>query len=58
MGVDLRRLHARMTHEFLDGADISAAFEHVGREAVAERVAGGRFFDACGANGTLYLALN
>jgi hypothetical protein len=44
--VDLRRLHACVSHEFLHRADVRAGIEHVRGEAVAEGVARGRFLDA------------
>ena len=40
--VDHRSLHITMPHQFLDGADVLAAFQQVCGKRVAERVGGGR----------------
>src|SRR6185437_5993953 len=41
-GINLRRRQRRVAEQFLDGAQIAAAAQQVGREAVAERVRGRR----------------
>lgn len=55
--VDHRRGHVTVAEKFLDGADVAAVLEQVGRERVAEGVAGGALGDARGehsaANGAL-----
>jgi len=43
VGVDHGRFNVAVAEQFLDGADIVAAFYEVGREGVAEGVAGGSF---------------
>lgn len=40
MGVDHGRLHALVTQEFLQGPDVVAGRQKVGREGVAQRMAG------------------
>ena len=46
MGVDHGGRDVAVAEELLDGADVVAGFEEVGREAVAEGVAGRRFGEA------------
>ena len=46
MGVDLGGFHVAVAEEFLDGADIVAVFDEVGREGVAKGVAAYPFGDA------------
>ena len=41
MGVDHRRFHIAMTQQLLNSSNVIAAFEHVGRKGMPERVARG-----------------
>ena len=58
MRVDLRGFHARMTHEFLHGADIGASFDEVRGKAVAEGVTGCGSVDARGLHRQFYASLH
>ena len=46
VGVDHRRAHVIVAEQLLDGADIVAGLEEVGREAMAQRVATGGLEDS------------
>ena len=47
LGVDHRRFDIAMAQQLLDGSNIIAAFEHVGRKRMPERVACGSFREPC-----------
>ncbi len=47
MGINHRRLDVTVAEEFLHRPDIVAALDEVGRERVAEGVAGSALGDAC-----------
>ena len=47
LGVDLGGVEAGVAEELLDVADIGAGLVHVGRAAVAQKVAGSRLGNAC-----------
>ncbi len=53
MRVDLSRLDALVPEQFLDGADVETPFEQVGRETVAQYVAG----DSLGPKGSPFTGL-
>ena len=46
MRIDFRRAHAGMAEHLLDGQEVGAAFQKMGREAVAEGVWADVFSDA------------
>ena len=58
VGVDHRGAHVLVAEEGLDGADVVAGLEQVGREAVAEGVRRDALVDAGSAGGAAELALN
>lgn len=58
MRVDLRGSHVAVAEQFLDGADVVAALEEVGCEAVAQGVAGGTPVEASAQDGLLDDALD
>jgi hypothetical protein len=58
VGVDLGGADVSVAEQFLDGADIGAALEEVGGEAVAEGVAARVLGEACSADGSGNGALN
>src|SRR5262245_64213809 len=58
MGVDHRRLYAAMAEQLLHRADIVARFQEMRREAVTQRVTGGRLAQARGNDGSAERALH
>jgi hypothetical protein len=58
VGVDHRGLDIAVAEELLDGADIGATGEKMGREGVAKGMAGGVLGDTCSADRGVHCALN
>ena len=58
MGVDHGGFYVAVAQEFLDGADVVAAFKKMGGEAVAEGVAAGAFGHSGGEDCIAYGALD
>ncbi len=57
VGINHRRGHVAVAEEFLDGSDVLAGLEQVGREGVPERVARRGYGDPGSAHGLLHRPL-